>query len=399
MGGSVSCEMSLAKITWLYKQEYYKKVKHLIELPEFLTWKATGSMRRSLCSLVCKWGYSPTTNYSDFLDVLVKKEDIPELMVKCGLDLEPLEPGCCVGTLTEQAASELGLLSSCVVGYPIIDAYAGAIGTILGQASSIKEGVSGKLGLICGTSSCHIVFTKEPMFVKGVWGPYPNVALSGYSCTEGGQSLTGKAIEIMLLHHPHFQKFTADCKENGLVLFDELNRKVQELSKSHVHMAMVAKDVHILPDFHGNRSPISDSLIRGTIVGMSMSDPIELYYYAVLLALCYGTRHIIDSLQTEIKEIYISGGMVRNSLWLQSLADVTGCAVITPKVDPDASVLLGSAMYARAAVDDLVEAMVDMSGVGQVITPNFNTTAFHGKKYQVFLQLYQDQLTYRHLMN
>jgi FGGY-family pentulose kinase len=405
MGGMVNSEMSLAKVMWLYGEKIYDTIGHLIELPEFLTWKATGSMRRSLCSIVCKWGYDCTVEngiHKDFLRSIINEEDIPELLIKCGFDLAPLQAGCCVGNLSEKAAKELGLTTNCLVGYPTIDAYAGAVGTIMASDATptTPPELSTRMALICGTSSCHILFTKLPLYVNGVWGPYPNVAIPGWFCTEGGQSLTGKAIEVMIQHHPDYIEFSSHCEKQNIGMFDELNNKVLERSNSKDPLASLTKDIHVLPDFHGNRSPISDPSIRGSIVGLSIKHPLELHYYAVLLALCYGTKHILQSLKTQPSDILISGGMSANSLWLQSLADITGCRVFVPKVDPDASVLLGSAIFARAARGDLASAMIEMSNVGLVISPNQNATisAFHNQKYNVFLELYKDQLKYRQMM-
>jgi ribulose kinase len=158
------------------------------------------------------------------------------------------------------------------------------------------------------------------------------------------------------------------------------------------------RHLHVLPDFHGNRSPIGDPSIRGAIHGVAVKSPLHVYYYAVLLALCYGTKHIISSLNTNIEQIFISGGMTTNSLWLQSLADITNCSITTPQVDADASVLLGGAICARAAEVPLLQAMVEMSAARSTVIPREETQSFHQKKYRVFLELYQDQQKYRSWM-
>eukprot|EP00971_Amphidinium_carterae_P288698 5732608-Amphidinium_carterae.1 len=51
LGGKIIPEMDIPRIMWM--QEHLKEVPaHLIELPDFLTCKATGSTSRSICSLV-----------------------------------------------------------------------------------------------------------------------------------------------------------------------------------------------------------------------------------------------------------------------------------------------------------------------------------------------------------
>ena len=60
VGGKVSLEMETPKMLWLKKNlpSSWNRAALLFDLPDFLTWKATGSESRSLCSLVCKWNYS-----------------------------------------------------------------------------------------------------------------------------------------------------------------------------------------------------------------------------------------------------------------------------------------------------------------------------------------------------
>jgi D-ribulokinase len=214
-GGAISPEMSIAKVMWIYRQkELYLKAGHFIELPEYLTWKCTGSMNRSACSLVCKWAYDGDW-HRDFIRTVVEEIDLDGFLRKCDDGLEVLFPGTSLGTVTEEAAVELGLSANTQVGYPVIDAYAGALSTLLSCTIAVKEAdLSKKLALICGTSSCHILFTKQPLFVKGVWGPYRNVAVPGWFCTEGGQSLTGKAIQVMLEHHPEYVGYQKDCQSH-----------------------------------------------------------------------------------------------------------------------------------------------------------------------------------------
>jgi FGGY-family pentulose kinase len=60
VGGSVSLEMQIPKLLWIKKNlpSAWARTKHCFDLPDYLTWKATGgNVTRSLCSLVCKWNY------------------------------------------------------------------------------------------------------------------------------------------------------------------------------------------------------------------------------------------------------------------------------------------------------------------------------------------------------
>lgn len=44
---------------------------------------------------------------------------------------------------------------------------------------------------MAGTSTCHIVASKNPFFVNGIWGPYKDWVLPGSWMSEAGQAASG----------------------------------------------------------------------------------------------------------------------------------------------------------------------------------------------------------------
>jgi ribulose kinase len=93
-----------------------------------------------------------------------------------------LSAGELVGELSEKAAKELGLVPGTKIGSGVIDAYAGWIGTVgakldmaqgglpEGHAENIDpEQAFHRLAAVAGTSTCHLVMSKDPLFVPGVW--------------------------------------------------------------------------------------------------------------------------------------------------------------------------------------------------------------------------------------
>ena len=55
-----------------------------------------------------------------------------------------------------------------------------------------------QLGLICGTSSCHMALSRKPIQVPGVWGPYFSAILPNFYTAEGGQSAVGSLLDHVL---------------------------------------------------------------------------------------------------------------------------------------------------------------------------------------------------------
>lgn len=118
----------------------------------------------------------------------------------------------------------------------------------------------------------------------------------------------------------------------------------------------------------------------------------------------YGTRHIIDALvaagYNNFKSLLICGGISKDPLFVQTQADAVNLPVLMPH-EKD-SVLVGSAILGACASQhfgDVRDAIQHMGGTADVIKPNENTKIFHDKKYKIFLEMFQDQLKYKSIMN
>src|ERR1700716_3571607 len=59
VGGSISPEMEIPKLLWLKRHlsSTYRSAGHFFDLADYLSFRATGSKVRSMCTLTCKWNY------------------------------------------------------------------------------------------------------------------------------------------------------------------------------------------------------------------------------------------------------------------------------------------------------------------------------------------------------
>ena len=59
VGGSVSPEMEIPKLLWLKRHlpSTFRSAGHFFDLSDYLSFRATGSTARSICTLGCKWNY------------------------------------------------------------------------------------------------------------------------------------------------------------------------------------------------------------------------------------------------------------------------------------------------------------------------------------------------------
>jgi FGGY-family pentulose kinase len=409
VGGTISPEMELPKLLWLAERlpASFARAAHCFDLADFLTFRSTGVAARSLCTTVCKWTYLGHEGRwaDDFLRQIGLGALADDGHARIGNDVRPM--GERIGGLTEQAARDLGLAAGTAVGVGIIDAHAGGVGLLgapLDGRAPSEADLESRLALIGGTSSCHMAVSKEPRFVPGVWGPYFSAMVPGLWLTEGGQSATGALIDHVVMTHARGPELARDAKAQGTTVYALLNAVLERLAPNGSHA--LTEELHVLPDFHGNRSPRADPTLRGMVSGLKLTDSVEslaLYYLATIQGIAHGTRHILSALSAHgyrIDTLLACGGDIKNPVFVREHADVTGCRIVLPR-EPE-SVLLGSAMLGAVASGDqasVVSAMGAMSGSSAVIAPAGGDVArYHDKKHAVFQRLYDDQMAYRALM-
>ncbi|PWC36067.1 FGGY-family carbohydrate kinase [Azospirillum sp. TSO35-2] len=411
VGGRLSPEMQTPKLLWLKETlpASWRRAAHFFDLPDFLTWRATGATRRSLCSLVCKWTYLGHEGRWDdgYLRAIGLGDLVEEGHARIGTDVGAVGSAI-AGGLTAEAARELGLTPGIAVGTSLIDAHAGGIGVIGAALPGANVDFNRRLALIGGTSSCHMAMTQAaPRFIPGVWGPYHSAMLPGLWLNEGGQSATGALIDHVVQGHPRHADLAAAARQRGTTVYQLLNEELAALAgRSGEPLAALTRDLHVLPYFHGNRSPRADATLRGAVSGLRLSDSLEdlaLLYLATVQAIAYGTRHIIaamDGTGYAIDTILACGGGTKNPVFLEAHADATGCTLVLP-AEPEA-VLLGAAVLgavAGGAFPDVAAGMAGMSRAGRVMAPADGALRdYHDAKYRVFLRLYEDQMAYRALM-
>jgi FGGY-family pentulose kinase len=417
VGGVISPEMETPKLLWLKRNlpASFAKAARFLDLPDFLTYRATGADSRSHCTTVCKWTYLGHEREGrgawsrEYFERIGLGELLDDGARRIGAEVKPL--GERAGLLSERAAAELGLSAGTAVAVSIIDAHAGGIGllgtSIAGSAPSERD-LETRLALIGGTSSCHMAVSKEPRFVPGVWGPYFSAMLPGLWLTEGGQSATGALIDATVFGHARGPELAEQAKARGTTVYALLNEHLERLQREAdvPFAAELTRHLHVEPDHHGNRSPRADATLRGMLSGLSLdtdADALARLYLATIQAIAYGTRDIIEALNRQgyrIDTLLATGGDAKNSVFLREHADATGCRIVLPR-EPEA-VLLGSAVLGAVAAGrqpGVLAAMSAMSQAGSVVEPGAAPVReLHDRKYQVFQAMYRHQLEYRRTM-
>jgi FGGY-family pentulose kinase len=409
VGGRISPEMQTPKLLWLRERlpRAWAQAAHFFDLPDFLTWRATGALSRSLCSTVCKWTYlGHEQRWDDSYFRQIGLGDLAdEGFARIGTGILAL--GTPVGHgLSAQAAIELGLPAGTPVGASAIDAHAGGLGVLGASLDEAAVDLQRRVALIGGTSSCHMAVSPEPRFVPGVWGPYFSAMIPDMWLTEGGQSATGSLVDHVVQTHAAYPELLRQAEAAGRSIYQALNDRLDVLAADVPFPAALTRDLHVMPDFLGNRSPRADPTLAGMVSGLRLSagpDDLALLYLATIQAVAYGTRHIIAALNAQgyaIDTVLAAGGGIRNPVFTREHADATGCTLVLPReAEP---VLLGAAILgavAGGAFPAIPPAMAAMSHAGGRIAPSGGEVQrYHDAKYAVFLRMYEDQIAYRGLM-
>ncbi|TMS09458.1 FGGY carbohydrate kinase domain-containing protein [Larimichthys crocea] len=219
-------------------------------------------------------------------------------------------PGSLLGDgLTQEAAADLSLDAGTAVGASLIDAHAGGLGVIGADVKGFNlpcedQPITSRMAMICGTSTCHMAISEQPLFVPGVWGPCLSAMVPGMWLNEGGQSATGRLIDHIVKGHAAYTQLQEQARQRvpitGENIYSYLNSHLSTMASSRSPVDLLASGLHVWPDFHGNRSPLADPSLKGMVVGLPLSqtlDDLALLYLATVQALALGTLHILEAMK------------------------------------------------------------------------------------------------------
>ena len=258
--------------------------------------------------------------------------------------------------------------------------------------------------------------SKEPVFVDGVWGPYRDVLLPNYWMAEGGQSATGELLKHVLETHPAYNETMSMAESFNTSIYDYLNSHLEEMREkiNAPTISYLGRHFFFYGDLWGNRSPIADPNMTGSVIGLSSDksmDGLALYYYATMEFIAMQTRQIIETMNKaghSITSIFMSGSQCQNKILMELMATTCAMPVLIPRY-VHAAVVHGAAMLgAKAAsadkegkTEDLWSIMDRMSKPGKITRPGNNEgeKKLLDIKYKVFLEQCATQQAYRKEVN
>ena len=147
-----------------------------------------------------------------------------------------------------------------------------------------------------------------------------------------------------------------------------------------------------LPYLAGSRSPHYDASARGVFLGLHLQCGLPDLARSVMEGVAYELRdcfevhrEVLGSQGATMREIRISGGIVRNPLWLQILADILDAPLQVPRTAELGT--LGAAMNAAVGVgyyDNHGQAAGQMLTIGSEVEPNPRNRGVYAAGYETF---------------
>ncbi|MFO7698677.1 MAG: ribulokinase [Anaerolineae bacterium] len=382
-GGKISSEWFFPKSLQILNEapEIYEAADRLIEAADWIVWQLTGVETRNSCTAGYKaiWSKEEGFPSPDFFAALHPRM---RNIVREKMKEEILPLGARAGGLTEEMARATGLRAGTAVAVANVDAHVAVpAATVIG---------TGRMVMIMGTSTCHMVVGESPKIVPGMCGVVEDGILPNLAGFEAGQSAVGD----------HFAWFVENCvpaayeaeaESRGLNLHQLLEEKATALKVGE--SGLLALDW-----WNGNRSVLVDVDLTGLLLGATLATKPEEIYRALIEATAYGTRVIIESFVANgvpVNDLVAAGGLPeRNRLFMQIYADVTGQEIKV--VGTTQAGALGSAMHGAVAAgaaaggyDTIEEAAAKMAHLkDETFRPNGENHAVYDRLYREYVILH-----------
>jgi L-ribulokinase len=304
-GNTIGLEWFFPKVleTFQRARSIYDAAEVWLEAGDWLVWQLVGGAAEHLPRSTCQAGYKAMWNAAEGYP---SREFFSALDRRLGQTLfaklpgRLLSPGEAAGDLTAAAARRLGLKAGIPVSAAIIDAHAGVPGAGVAEPDTLV--------MVLGTSSCHMLNSRQEKLIPGVAGVVSGGILPGYFGYETGQAAVGDA----------FDWLRRLC---GAADFSRLDRLAAELPPG-------ADGVLALDWLNGCRTPLMDGALTGAFTGLALRHGPAHMYRALLEASACGLRWIVELLidgGLAVNRFVATGGLPHhNPLLVQIYADVLG---------------------------------------------------------------------------
>ncbi|WP_295363557.1 ribulokinase [uncultured Pseudoramibacter sp.] len=383
-GGKASSETLFPRLWKIAEEdpELYADMDEYIEAGDWIVGQITGHYVRNSCAAGYKALYSDSEGYPSeaFFEALSSK--LKNVVAK-KLKYPVVPIGSKAGEIDDNGARITGLNKGTAVGVAIIDAHSGVPG-------ALQDPKENQMVLIMGTSGCQMLISKKETVVPGCFGVVKDGMLPGFYGYECGQSGFGD----------HLAWFVDNCVPAS---YAEAAHKAGQ----NIHQYLTEKAAKLKPGesgllaldwWNGNRSVLVDNDLTGLMLGMRLTTKPEEMYRALIEAIAYGTRMILETFDKAgivTDHIFATGGMSRkNPLLMQIFADVTKRPISVASSENGGALgaaVLGSLAAGKAGggYDNIFDATkVLVQPAEKTYTPNPEASAVYDKLFAEYAALH-----------
>ena len=357
-GGIYSSEWFWAKILHVVreddavKQAAYSWMEHCDWITYLLLENTSlETFKRSRCAAGHKamwhesWGGLPPEEFLGKLDPYLAA-------VRSRLYSETYTSDEVAGNLSAAWAEKLGLTTETKIAVGTFDAHAGAVGAKVEEHTLVR---------VMGTSTCDISVSSPEVVanktVRGICGQVDGSVIPGAVGLEAGQSAFGDLLAW-------FKDVLSWPIDNLVLTSDILSAEQKEQLKEEIEADFIRKlsdaaeaiphseAIPVALDWiNGRRTPDANQELEAAITNLNMGTRAPHIFKALVNAICFGSKKILDRFEDEgieIKSVVGIGGVARKSKFImQSLANTLNVPIKVAASDQAPA--LGAAVYAAVA--------------------------------------------------
>lgn len=358
-GGRLSGEWLLAKAAQVASEApaVWAATERFIEAGDWMVSQLTGCEARNLGFAAYKAQYSAATGYPDGI--------VPGLATRLA---PPLKAGSPAGELNAEWRRKTGIVGPAVVAVAVIDSHA-----VLPAVGAVEDGMA--VGAL-GTSAAYLFLTERPLSLPaGLEGMARDGSLPGFWLYEAGQAAFGDLLAWFVRTFPRGSDLAAS--------FAAYNAEAAMLPPGDSHLLG-------LDWWNGNRVPHADSRLSGLLMGFGMDTTAAGIYRALMEAICYGTRQIMElagagGLGTG-RVVMTSGLAETNPLLLTIMADVLGRDIELPEIAH--ATATGAAIHGAVAAGVVADFRDGAARFGSRSRRFFHPDTDRSKRYQPLFSTY-----------
>ena len=296
------------------------------------------------------------------------------------------------GHLNEEWAAKLGLTTNTVIAVGTFDAHAGAVGVKVDENILVR---------IMGTSTCDIMFSSHQQIgdrtVKGICGQVDGSVIPGCVGLEAGQSAFGDLLawyKDILLWPVNTILMNSELLSSSQkeALREEVSDKLIRSLTQEAENIPLSDAVPIALDWiNGRRTPDADQTLKASISNLSLGTKAPHIFKALVNAICFGSKKIVDRFEDEgvkIEKVIGIGGVARKSPFImQTLANVLNRPIIV--AESDQAPALGAAIYAAVAAGVYTTVIEASNKMGSEFEAEYFPQVDQVIKYEAFMEQYQ----------